>query len=43
MAFHIFVLLQEEPALRRKMGIAYEQYRKDVPRWIPRLKRTNAL
>jgi protein-S-isoprenylcysteine O-methyltransferase Ste14 len=39
MAFHIFVLLQEEPALRKKMGIAYEQYRQDVPRWIPRLKR----
>ena len=39
MAFHIFVLLQEEPALRKKTGIAYEQYTQDVPRWIPRLKR----
>jgi protein-S-isoprenylcysteine O-methyltransferase Ste14 len=39
MAFHIFVLLQEEPALRKKMGTAYEQYSQDVPRWIPRLKR----
>jgi len=44
--FHLFVLLQEEPALRRKMGAAYEQYTQDVPRWIPRLRRdrrTNAL
>jgi protein-S-isoprenylcysteine O-methyltransferase Ste14 len=39
MAFHIFVLLQEEPALRKKMGTAYEQYAQDVPRWIPRFKR----
>jgi len=39
MAFHIFVLLQEEPALRKKMCTAYEQYAQDVPRWIPRFKR----
>ena len=37
--FHLFVLLQEEPTLRRKMGAAYEQYTQDVPRWIPRLRR----
>jgi protein-S-isoprenylcysteine O-methyltransferase Ste14 len=43
--FHLFVLLQEEPTLRRKMGAAYERYTQDVPRWIPRLRRdrTNAL
>jgi protein-S-isoprenylcysteine O-methyltransferase Ste14 len=39
MVFHIFVLVQEEPTLRRKMGAAYGQYTQDVPRWIPRLKR----
>ncbi len=33
--FHLFVLLQEEPTLRKKMGAAYEQYTQDVPRWIP--------
>jgi len=37
--FHIFVLLQEEPTLKRKMGAAYDQYVRDVPRWIPRIKR----
>jgi protein-S-isoprenylcysteine O-methyltransferase Ste14 len=37
--FYFFVLLQEEPTLRRKMGPAYEQYCKDVPRWIPRAGR----
>jgi len=37
--FHLFVLLHEEPTLSRKMGAAYEQYCKDVPRWIPRVAR----
>jgi protein-S-isoprenylcysteine O-methyltransferase Ste14 len=37
--FHVFILVQEEPTLRRKMGAAYEQYAQDVPRWIPRFKR----
>ncbi|MGA8072005.1 MAG: isoprenylcysteine carboxylmethyltransferase family protein [Candidatus Acidiferrales bacterium] len=36
LAFHLFVLFYEEPALRRKMGPAYEQYCREVPRWIPR-------
>ena len=35
--FHLFVLIQEEPALRRKMGEAYEKYCEEVPRWVPRL------
>ncbi|HTR48805.1 MAG TPA: isoprenylcysteine carboxylmethyltransferase family protein [Verrucomicrobiae bacterium] len=34
--FHLFVLIQEEPTLRRKMGKAYERYCGEVPRWIPR-------
>jgi protein-S-isoprenylcysteine O-methyltransferase Ste14 len=33
---HIFVLLYEEPALRRKFGATYEGYCRTVPRWIPR-------
>jgi protein-S-isoprenylcysteine O-methyltransferase Ste14 len=44
--FHVFVLIQEEPTLRRKMGPTYEQYCKDVWRWIPRIPhrpRTDAL
>jgi protein-S-isoprenylcysteine O-methyltransferase Ste14 len=36
-AFFLFVLLYEEPALRRQFGAEYEQYRAGVPRWWPRL------
>jgi protein-S-isoprenylcysteine O-methyltransferase Ste14 len=38
LAFFTFVLLYEEPNLRRKFGDDYAQYRARVPRWIPRLK-----
>ena len=36
LAFHVFVLLYEEPTLRRTFGEQYEAYRRRVPRWIPR-------
>jgi protein-S-isoprenylcysteine O-methyltransferase Ste14 len=36
--FNIFVLLHEEPTLRRKFGEAYERYCEAVPRWLPLLK-----
>lgn len=42
LGFFLFVLLYEEPALTRKMGAAYEQYREEVPRWIPRFWRRRA-
>jgi protein-S-isoprenylcysteine O-methyltransferase Ste14 len=32
-----FVRLYEEPALTRKFGAAYEEYRRNVPRWLPKL------
>jgi protein-S-isoprenylcysteine O-methyltransferase Ste14 len=35
---HFFVVLYEEPTLKRKFGAAYETYLKKVPRWIPRLR-----
>jgi protein-S-isoprenylcysteine O-methyltransferase Ste14 len=35
--FHVIVLI-EETLLAEKFGARYEQYRKSVPRWIPRLK-----
>ncbi|HKW78123.1 MAG TPA: isoprenylcysteine carboxylmethyltransferase family protein [Candidatus Limnocylindria bacterium] len=35
-AFHTFVVLYEEPTLRRLFGPTYDDYRRRVPRWIPR-------
>ena len=35
---HLFVILYEEPTLRRKFGADYEAYRRNVRRWWPRLK-----
>jgi protein-S-isoprenylcysteine O-methyltransferase Ste14 len=37
--FNLFVLIQEEPTLRSKMGPAYETYCNEVPRWIPKIPR----
>jgi protein-S-isoprenylcysteine O-methyltransferase Ste14 len=34
-AAHTFVVLYEEPTLRRQFGESYEQYWRTVPRWIP--------
>jgi protein-S-isoprenylcysteine O-methyltransferase Ste14 len=34
--FHLFVVLYEEPTLKRQFGASYECYYKSVPRWIPR-------
>ena len=36
-AFHLFVVLYEEPQLARDFGGEYEVYRSRVGRWIPRL------
>lgn len=35
---HVFVVFYEEPTLSRQFGESYEEYRRSVPRWIPRLK-----
>lgn len=35
--FHLFVLLHEEPSLRRRFRAEYEAYCRGVRRWIPRL------
>src|SRR5580692_1931429 len=35
---HTFVVLYEEPTLRRQFGESYEEYRQHVPRWIPQLR-----
>ena len=34
---HVFVTGYEEPTLRRSFGTEYEVFRRNVPRWIPRL------
>jgi protein-S-isoprenylcysteine O-methyltransferase Ste14 len=36
--FHLFVLVYEEPTLRKAYGPEYEQFCAHVPRWIPRLR-----
>jgi protein-S-isoprenylcysteine O-methyltransferase Ste14 len=38
LATALFVLLYEEPTLRRKFGADYEEYCKNVRRWLPRLR-----
>jgi protein-S-isoprenylcysteine O-methyltransferase Ste14 len=37
--FHLFVLYEEEPGLRRRFGGDYEAYRARVGRWLPRRRR----
>jgi protein-S-isoprenylcysteine O-methyltransferase Ste14 len=38
LALHMFVLLYEEPTLRKKFGADYENYCRNVRRWWPRLR-----
>lgn len=37
LTFHAFVLAYEEPVLMQTFGKSYEDFRANVPRWIPRL------
>jgi protein-S-isoprenylcysteine O-methyltransferase Ste14 len=39
LAFVAFVHWYEEPTLHRQFGEEYEKYRRQVPGWIPRLRR----
>jgi len=41
LAVHLFVMLYEEPTLRKKFGAAYEEYLQKVPRWIPRFGKSH--
>lgn len=36
LAFTVFVVIYEEPHLRRRFGTSYEEYLLSVPRWVPR-------
>ena len=40
---HLFVVFYEEPTLRRKFGAEYEEYCRNVNRWLPRLRAWDAL
>ncbi len=33
----LFVVLYEEPSLRRRFGADYDEYCRNVRRWVPRL------
>src|SRR6202030_2569916 len=37
-AVYLFVIFYEEPTLRRQFGESYEEYRRSVPRWIPKIR-----
>jgi protein-S-isoprenylcysteine O-methyltransferase Ste14 len=39
LGFHLFVVLYEEPTLRRQFGADYEAYCRRVSRWLPRRPR----
>jgi protein-S-isoprenylcysteine O-methyltransferase Ste14 len=36
--FYLFVLVYEEPTLRKSYGSEYEEFCADVPRWIPHFR-----
>lgn len=38
LSVHAFVVLYEEPTLRKKFGADYEEYCRNVRRWWPRLR-----
>jgi protein-S-isoprenylcysteine O-methyltransferase Ste14 len=35
LAFHLFIVLYEEPRLAHRFGIPYDSYRHSVGRWVP--------
>jgi len=41
LGIHLFVVLYEEPTLSKKFGAQYEEYRRNVHRWWPRLRGWN--
>jgi len=38
LSFHLFVVLYEEPTLRHQFGESYQEYRRNVPRWLPKFR-----
>ena len=37
LGFNVLILIIEEPVLRNQFGAAYEEYCRNVPRWIPKI------
>jgi protein-S-isoprenylcysteine O-methyltransferase Ste14 len=37
LVFHLVVVLMEEPGLEKRFGDSYTKYRRNVPRWLPRI------
>jgi protein-S-isoprenylcysteine O-methyltransferase Ste14 len=35
---HVYFVLSEEPGLGRRFALEYEEYKRNVPRWVPRVK-----
>ncbi len=35
---HVYFIFSEEPGLEKRFGQEYVEYKRNVPRWIPRLK-----
>jgi protein-S-isoprenylcysteine O-methyltransferase Ste14 len=40
--FQLFVVLHEEPELRKRFGPEYDDYRRRTGRWLPRLSRSTS-
>ena len=38
---HVYFKIYEEPILERRFGESYKEYKENVPRWIPRIKKRN--
>ena len=38
LAFHFLIVFIEEPILQNMFGVDYDEYRKSVPRWLPKFK-----
>jgi protein-S-isoprenylcysteine O-methyltransferase Ste14 len=38
---HVYFIMYEEPCLERRFGAIYKEYKENVPRWIPAIKKLN--
>jgi protein-S-isoprenylcysteine O-methyltransferase Ste14 len=37
LVFHLVIVCLEEPGLGKRFGDSYREYRRNVPRWVPRI------